>query len=230
MGFCLQIHGLFVHIKIRRSLYEFICFWVRFPARSHPACHRQTGLQRSAFLGTWCPPRSISSIIFCAVRALSIIIKKTFPVHTGESFLIYPYDTIRYYPDPGNPWEYTWVEFTAEKKLPLCSIRPPFPLPRPVCPAICPDRLRQLFADLQPLDLYHQNHNEANGILRTLLGLYADYAPAPGLPASPASSPSGKCSFSDPLQFFIMSTSIPNSFVRCSGSAEARSTAPFNLN
>lgn len=27
-----------------------------------------------------------------------------------------------------------------------------------------------------------------------------------------------------------MSTSIPNSFVRCSGSAEARSTAPFNLN
>ena len=75
-----------------------------------------------------------------------------------------------------------------EKKLPLCSIRPPFPHAAPVCPAICPARLRQLFADLQPLDLYHQNRNEANGMLRTLLGLYADYAPAPGLPDSPASS------------------------------------------
>ncbi len=74
-----------------------------------------------------------------------------------------------------------------EKKLPLCSIRPPFPLPRPSvrdlpCPA------PTAFADLQPLDLYHQNRNEANGILRTLLGLYADYAPASGLPDSPASS------------------------------------------
>lgn len=45
-----------------------------------------------------------------------------------------------------------------EKKLPLCSIRPPFPLPRPSVPR------------------------------SALLGLYADYAPAPGLPDSPASS------------------------------------------
>ena len=72
--------------------------------------------------------------------------------------------------------------------------------------AIFPARLRQLFADLQPLDLYHQNRNEANGMLRTALGLYADYAPAPGLPDSPASSLLANAVFLI-HSIFIMSTS-----------------------
>ena len=120
------------------------------------------------------------------------------------------------------------MEFTGKEAASLLD-QTAFSPAAPVCPTICPARLRQLFADLQPLDLYHQNRNEANGILRTLLGLYADYAPAPDLPDSPASSLLANAVFLI-RSIFIMSTSIPNSFVRCSGSAEARSTAPFNLN
>ena len=148
-----------------------------------------TGRQDCSDLHSWGPGVRPVYIIHYILRGQGFIEyhKKTFPVHTGESFLIYPYDTIRYYPDPGNPWEYTWVEFTGKEAASLLD-QTAFSPAAPVCPAICPARLRQLFADLQPLDLYHQNRNEANGILRTLLGLYADYAPAPGLPDSPASS------------------------------------------
>lgn len=94
-----------------------------------------TGRQDCSDLHSWGPGVRPVYIIHYILRGQGFIDyhKKTFPVHTGESFLIYPYDTIRYYPDPGNPWEYTWVEFTG-KKLPLCSIRPPFPLPRPSVP------------------------------------------------------------------------------------------------
>ena len=175
-----------------------------------------TGRQDCSDLHSWGPGVRPVYIIHYILRGQGFIEyhKKTFPVHTGESFLIYPYDTIRYYPDPGNPWEYTWVEFTGKEAASLLdqtAFSPAAPrsapsllgAPAPCCPvfhipASCvwktspctdgPARLRQLFADLQPLDLYHQNRNEANGILRTLLGLYADYAPAPGLPDSPASS------------------------------------------
>ena len=148
-----------------------------------------TGRQDCSDLHSWGPGVRPVYIIHYILRGQGFIEyhKKTFPVHTGESFLIYPYDTIRYYPDPGNPWEYTWVEFTGKEAASLLD-QTAFSPAAPVCPAICPARLRQLFADLQPLDLYHQNRNEANGILRTLLGLYADYAPASGLPDSPASS------------------------------------------
>lgn len=148
-----------------------------------------TGRQDCSDLHSWGPGVRPVYIIHYILRGQGFIEyhKKTFPVHTGESFLIYPYDTIRYYPDPENPWEYTWVEFTGKEAASLLD-QTAFSPAAPVCPAICPARLRQLFADLQPLDLYHQNRNEANGILRTLLGLYADYAPAPGLPDSPASS------------------------------------------
>ena len=148
-----------------------------------------TGRQDCSDLHSWGPGVRPVYIIHYILRGQGFIEyhKKTSPIHTGESFLIYPYDTIRYYPDPGNPWEYTWVEFTGKEAASLLD-QTAFSPAAPVCPAICPARLRQLFADLQPLDLYHQNRNEANGILRTLLGLYADYAPAPGLPDSPASS------------------------------------------
>ena len=74
-----------------------------------------TGRQDCSDLHSWGPGVRPVYIIHYILRGQGFIEyhKKTSPVHTGESFLIYPYDTIRYYPDPGNPWEYTWVEFTG---------------------------------------------------------------------------------------------------------------------
>ena len=116
-----------------------------------------TGRQDCSDLHSWGPGVRPVYIIHYILRGQGFIEyhKKTFPVHTGESFLIYPYDTIRYYPDPGNPWEYTWVEFTGKEAASLLD-QTAFSPAAPVCPAICPARLRQLFADLQPLDDGHQ--------------------------------------------------------------------------
>jgi AraC-like DNA-binding protein len=40
----------------------------------------------------------------------------------GQSFLIYPYTEIYYYPDPNDPWEYVWVEFTGEEVAPILDL------------------------------------------------------------------------------------------------------------
>ena len=117
-----------------------------------------TGRQDCSDLHSWGPGVRPVYIIHYILRGQGFIDyhKKTFPVHTGESFLIYPYDTIRYYPDPGNPWEYTWVEFTGKEAASLLD-QTAFSPAAPVCPAICPARLRQLFADLQPLEIGNFN-------------------------------------------------------------------------
>jgi len=38
-----------------------------------------------------------------------------YELQAGQSFLIYPYTEIYYYPDPNDPWEYVCVEFTGEE-------------------------------------------------------------------------------------------------------------------
>ena len=113
-----------------------------------------TGRQDCSDLHSWGPGVRPVYIIHYILRGQGIIEyhKKTFPVHTGESFLIYPYDTIRYYPDPGNPWEYTWVEFTGKEAASLLD----------------------------------QTAFSPAGTRSARLSCFV---------------PSGKCSFSDPLQF-----------------------------
>ncbi|WKL05081.1 AraC family ligand binding domain-containing protein [Paenibacillus amylolyticus] len=39
---------------------------------------------------------------------------RVFRLVTGESFIIFPQKEIYYYPDPQDPWEYVWVEFSGE--------------------------------------------------------------------------------------------------------------------
>lgn len=38
---------------------------------------------------------------------------KRYMINTGESFIIYPEQTVKYYPDPDDPWEYCWASFTG---------------------------------------------------------------------------------------------------------------------
>ncbi len=39
--------------------------------------------------------------------------QKLYKISAGESFIIYPEQTVKYYPDPSDPWEYCWVNFTG---------------------------------------------------------------------------------------------------------------------
>ena len=62
----------------------------------------------------------------------------------GQSFLIYPGNTVSYYPDKEDPWEYVWVNFTgaeAEKLLKYTA----FSLKKPVTPAELSGRTERAF-------------------------------------------------------------------------------------
>ena len=61
--------------------------------------------------------------------------KKRFYIQAGQSFLLYPYTVLRYYPDPEQPWEYTWVDFMGENAPELLS-NTGFSPACPVSPAI----------------------------------------------------------------------------------------------
>ena len=126
--------------------------------------------------------------------------KKTFPVHTGESFLIYPYDTIRYYPDPGNPWEYTWVEFTRKRsclsarsdRLFPCRARLSRDLPCPAPTAFCRSAAPRPLSPEPQRSKWHAPH-AARSLCRLCSGTRSARLSC--------FVPSGKCSFSDPFQF-----------------------------
>ncbi|MHA6528844.1 helix-turn-helix domain-containing protein [Paenibacillus sp. BAC0078] len=55
----------------------------------------------------------------------------TFPLKTGESFIIFPHMEVYYYPDPRDPWEYYWIEFNgleAARLLSMIHIAPDHPV------------------------------------------------------------------------------------------------------
>lgn len=98
-------------------------------------------------------------------------------IKAGESFLICPYVTAYYYPDPKDPWEYTWVDFRGQevsRYLEAGSMN----REHPICPAITADQIMPLFERLRQLNIYRTNQKEACGILLALLGVYADFYPA----------------------------------------------------
>lgn len=102
--------------------------------------------------------------------------KKRFYIQAGQSFLLYPYTVLRYYPDPEQPWEYTWVDFMGENAPELLS-NTGFSPACPVSPAISPQQILPLYERLCSLDILYHNKGEACGLLMALLGLYADSFP-----------------------------------------------------
>lgn len=104
--------------------------------------------------------------------------RKRYRITAGESFLICPYVVARYYPDPDDPWIYTWVDFVgkeAPEYLAGCRMN----RTHPTCPAIEASKILPFFNRLGEIDLYHNNKLEAGGILLTLLGIYRDAFPSP---------------------------------------------------
>ena len=39
---------------------------------------------------------------------------RLYRITVGQSFVIRPFDNVRYYPDPDDPWEYAWIGFTGK--------------------------------------------------------------------------------------------------------------------
>lgn len=82
-------------------------------------------------------------------------ISRSYPVRSGEGFLIFPHQVTTYCADPEHPWEYAWVEFDGlrvKEALDLAGLSPDHP--------IYHSSARDISAELKQLILYIAQHPE----------------------------------------------------------------------
>ena len=142
------------------------------------------GREDCSDLHSWGPGVRAFYIIHYVIRGAGFLEcgGKRFRITAGESFLLYPYTELFYYPDPEDPWEYTWVDFTGKEIGRLLS-RTGFSFSWPVAPVIGAEDILPLFDRLGRLDFLSRGKGEANGLLLAILGVYGDIFPAPQVPA-----------------------------------------------
>ena len=81
---------------------------------------------------------------------------RTWEIHEGQSFLIYPGETASYQADPVHPWHYTWIGYTGDASADLTQITD-FSRSQRVLSAAFPDQawqaLSQMYNDIKRLYL-----------------------------------------------------------------------------
>lgn len=98
-----------------------------------------------------------------------------FSLKAGESFVIFPYTEVYYYPDPQDPWEYVWIEFKGEDAPRLLSLTELSP-DKPVAAESSHD-LEPLFPAAASADAKPYETIRAESKLRLLLSYYMEYYP-----------------------------------------------------
>ena len=97
----------------------------------------------------------------------------TYSLQKGDSFIITPGEIVHYYPDPTDPWEYTWVNFLGSEVPFLLSMTAFFD--NPVCRET--SDLSAIFSQFSR-DLKHEHIRQRNdGLLRILLAHYIEVYP-----------------------------------------------------
>ncbi len=80
-------------------------------------------------------------------RGTFILNNRSYPVKTGDAFLIYPNMPINYIADKQDPWEFWWVGFNGtDAGFLLGATR--FTIKNPVISPSDPDKMRDLLADI----------------------------------------------------------------------------------
>ena len=132
------------------------------------------GRQNCKDMHAWGPGIRSCFIIHYVMKGAGYLIvnHRKYHVKAGESFLTRPYTLI----EEENPWEYMWVDFLGnqvenwvehtqfEEKNPVCSLKQE-------------EKILPLFLKLLEMDIYHQQRNEACGVLLSILGVYLDIFP-----------------------------------------------------
>lgn len=137
------------------------------------------GRQNCEDMHAWGPGIRSCYIIHYVMKGAGYLIvnHRQYRVKAGESFLIRPYTLIEYYPEKEDPWEYVWVDFVGAQAE-IWMAHTGFKEEMPVCSVEQAEKLLPLFCKLLELDIYHQQKNEACGILLSILGIYLDIFPA----------------------------------------------------
>ncbi|WP_019909449.1 AraC family transcriptional regulator [Paenibacillus sp. HW567] len=100
----------------------------------------------------------------------------TFPLKTGESFIIFPHMEVYYYPDPQDPWEYFWIEFSgaeASRLMSMIHIAPDHPVV-----AASPQDLKPLFHKVKTAGIEPFEQERSDAGLHLLLSYYMEYYPS----------------------------------------------------
>lgn len=135
------------------------------------------GRQDCADMHSWGPGMRKSYIIHFILRGAGYLEcgGQRYRVERGHSFAIFPFTTVRYYPDRDDPWEYTWVDFTgpqAGQAMADAGFTPEQPV-RETAAAAATD-----YGRICALDFAGTQRRTAEGLLQTILGAYADAWPA----------------------------------------------------
>lgn len=155
------------------------CFRRLFMIEENQVKLYDTGRQDCSDLHSYGPAVHFQYVIHYIIKGSGYLDydNKHYHIKTGESFLIYPFTICHYYPDPDDPWTYTWLNF-AGKATPLYLKNCRMSREAPVCPFIPQEKIMPLFDRLQSLDIYLANNHEAHGLLLAMLGIYSDVFPA----------------------------------------------------
>ena len=97
-----------------------------------------------------------------------------YKVNAGESFIIFPGETVRYYPDAVCPWEYTWVNFNGEDAKSLISMTDFSE--KPVCPKS--EKLKDIYGAFSNDMLQKHVRLRNTGLLQILLAYYIELYPS----------------------------------------------------
>ena len=101
---------------------------------------------------------------------------RLYKITVGQSFVIRPFDNVRYYPDPDDPWEYAWIGFTGK---PFVSVleKTAFMTDRCIIGGVDPKTVMPYYEKLRQYYRSRTNGNTADGLTLALLGIYADMYP-----------------------------------------------------
>ncbi len=127
---------------------------------------------------SWGPGLRANFVIHYVIKGRGTFVSNgsVYRVAAGQSFIIYPFAEVFYHPDPDDPWEYAWVDFSGEKYQRILR-KTAFGEESCVSGSLEPEKILPFFVFLRE-SCTEGKVNQSDGLLSTILGVYADNFPA----------------------------------------------------
>ena len=136
------------------------------------------GRQDCSDMHSWGPGVRTCYIIHYIIRGKGIFMcnGKRRSVKEGQSFVVHPFTEVYYAPDEEDPWEYVWMDLYGEKYKKLLN-KIALLENGSIIERIEQNKILPFYTCLLE-SFYNDRYNTADGIARTILGIYADSYPA----------------------------------------------------
>lgn len=137
-----------------------------------------SGIQDCSDMHSWGLGARTCFVIHYIIRGKGTFIRngKKFAVSAGESFVIRPFEKVRYYPDENDPWKYVWIDFNGKQ---FSSLLQNISYRKEDCiiGAVKKAEILPLFGVLRSIIRTEPNGKAAAGAALAILGTYCDRFP-----------------------------------------------------